>query len=56
VGLVYDPRELQGVTARPRVAGVLQHLPLDRCSPLELDYSVYLLLHDYLDQDLMWVE
>jgi hypothetical protein len=31
------------------------HLPLDHCSPFDLDHLVQYLLHDYLDQDLVWV-
>jgi hypothetical protein len=32
------------------------HIPLDHYYPLELDHGIHLLLHDYLDQDLVRVE
>jgi hypothetical protein len=32
------------------------HPSLDHCSTLDLDHLVQFLLHDYLDQDLVWVE
>jgi hypothetical protein len=32
------------------------HLLLDHCSPLDLDHLVHHILHDYLDQDIIWVE
>jgi hypothetical protein len=32
------------------------HLPIDHCSPLDLDHLIQHLFHDYLNQDLVRVE